>query len=496
MKASIRLKLFVGVTGLIVIFVFLTLFINVNFLNDYYIYEKKKTLIESYKNIDKLYEGDISDVVLELERLEGEKNISVIISDSDLKRKYDSIREFEKRPQLPQPPNVSSTSRINTNDIQLKVRLKNYTEGKILVEINKDMRLNTKFIHLVARLNNKDYIFIKTPLAAINESSSIANKFLLFVGIFTICLGSISVFVFAKSFTRPILKLNEIAQGMANMDFTKKYDARTGDEVDQLGNSINMLSDKLDSSISELKDANDRLKADIEKERSLDRMRKEFVSNVSHELKTPIALIQGYAEGLKVNVNEDAENKDFYCEVIIDEAKRMNSLVKSLLDLSGIESGSLRLELKTFYVNDFVERILEKYGPIFEEKSIKSIYISDKDFFVEGDILRLEQVLMNYINNAINYIDYERQIIISTEDMGKKLRISVFNSGKKIPEVSLEKIWDSFYKVDKARTRSYGGAGLGLSIVRSIMELHNCGYGVVNSDGGVVFWFEINKEQA
>jgi two-component system sensor histidine kinase VanS len=289
------------------------------------------------------------------------------------------------------------------------------------------------------------------------------------------------------------LDLKEIAQKMARLDFSKKYSGNFQDEIGELGQSINSLSEQLEISISALTKANRKLQADIERERQIDEMRKSFISNVSHELKTPIALIQGYAEGLKVNVIDDAASKNFYCDVIMDEAAKMNRLVKQLLELAKLESGSLPLERENFDLGKLLEQVLKRNQLLFKETQARLETDLAATIYVNGDIDLIEQVVNNYLSNALNHVSGAKLIRVSSELNGTKLRIKVFNSGTPIPEESLAKIWSSFYKVDKARTREYGGSGLGLSIVRAIQEAHGNAYGVSNVAGGVEFWAEFDR---
>jgi two-component system sensor histidine kinase VanS len=304
-------------------------------------------------------------------------------------------------------------------------------------------------------------------------------------------MGGILVSGYTKKFTQPILELNQIAQNMARLDFTRTYPVKTMDELGQLGQSINSLSEQLGKSIHELQQANQKLEADNQYQKKLVEIRKEFISNVSHELKTPIALIQGYAEGLKLNVIDNEEDKIFYSNVIMDEAAKMNKMVRELLDLSEIDSGCLRLEREVFDLVPLVERVCEKCHLIFKDKEIKPEIAKAPNALVNADIYRIEQVLVNYFNNAVGHVNDEKIIRISIRVEEGRVRTAVFNSGNPVPEEALEKIWHSFYKVDKARTRAYGGSGLGLSIVRAIMELHQSDFGVANRPGGVEFWFEL-----
>ncbi|HWI55175.1 MAG TPA: HAMP domain-containing sensor histidine kinase [Desulfobacteria bacterium] len=497
MKMSIRTRLFLGIGFLIVFFVAFSLLLNSQYLDKFYIWHKKDMLLESKKTIDGIYNGSPESITLELENLERNRGMNISILGSDYQLKYNSSFRLFNEERLQRPsgaPGADFRRRLADRRsplfLPIEQQLGTLAEGDSITDIVKDPRLKTNFLVLASRLSNGEILVLSTPLAAINESAAIANRFFMFTGIITIILGGIAVFLFAREFTKPILDLNDIAQRMSKLDFSKKYTVQSEDEVGQLGKSINSLSLQLDKAISELTEANDKLKEDIQRERRIDKMRKQFVSNVSHELKTPIALIQGYAEGLKLNVNENEADRDFYCDVIMDEADKMNRLVRDLLDLSQIESGYFKLEKTVFDISYLVDQVLEKYRPILTEKGIKVEVEKNDNIDVCGDVTRIEQVLVNYLNNAINHVEDKNEIRLAVTRQSNKVRVSVFNFGQPIPEESLNKLWTSFYKVDKARTRAYGGTGLGLSVVRAIQELHNNAYGVENRDNGVLFWFE------
>lgn len=244
--------------------------------------------------------------------------------------------------------------------------------------------------------------------------------------------------------------------------------------------------------IDTLNDRNEQLEQDIDYERKIDKMRREFVSSVSHELKTPIFLIQGHAEGLRDNVADNENKRSFYCGVIMDEAEKMSILVRDLLDLSNIESGKFPINRIQFNVSVFISEIVSKYERILAEKGIEADIAIDGEYMAYADPVRIEQVMVNLMNNAIDHIDGSKKIRLTVRPEGNKVRVSVYNSGRPIPEESLDKIWSSFYKVDKARRRDLGGTGLGLSIVRAIMEAHAGEYGVTNLKDGVLFWFQMD----
>ena len=298
----------------------------------------------------------------------------------------------------------------------------------------------------------------------------------------------------SNHYTRPILKLAQIAKKMENLDFDVRYKENRHDEIGVLGHSMNSLSDKLEQTISELKTANNELELDLQRRSEQEQMRQEFLANVSHELKTPIALIQGYAEGLQDNVNDDPESREFYCEVIVDEADKMNKMVKKLLSLNQLEFGNGQVHLEHFDLQQVVQSVLSSSEILFRQKEVTLSYDGGHPVYVWADEYMTEEVVMNYVSNALNHIDGEKIIEVKIVSCDGKARVSVFNTGKPIPEEDIDKIWSKFYKVDKARTREYGGNGIGLSIVKAIMEAHNQAYGVKNYDNGVEFWFELDEK--
>lgn len=358
-----------------------------------------------------------------------------------------------------------------------------------------DKRTKTNSIDLVWNDTDSDmYILIRTNVESLQANVDIANKFLAYAGILVAVIVSICVFFATKSFIRPVEELSDIAKRMSNLDFNAKYQVESNDEIGELGHSINLLSEKLEDTISDLKSANNQLQTDIEQKVQVDEMRKEFLSNVTHELKTPIALIQGYAEGLKDNISEDAESKEFYCDVIIDEASKMNKMVKKLLTLNQIEFGNDKVELERFDVVALIHSVLESSDILMKQNDIRVQLNQTETVDVWADEYMIEEVVTNYLTNAIHYVKNEKVIDIRVLRQDGCVRVSVFNTGDPIPEEDIDKIWIKFYKVDKARTREYGGNGIGLSIVKAIMESHNKPYGVINHSNGVEFWFELDAD--
>lgn len=495
MNKSIRSKLFLSVTFLLAFFVCVLWILNNLYLQQYYIKNKKDSLKDNAKNIVDIYNGNPNDIQDELDRTANITGSNVDIFDKEGNIVYKSSRRgpMEKNP----GDNIKNFKDGGKQLLPMKGleedKLNEDNENGYKFETRRDPQLRIDFLDLSTDLNNGDRLTIRVPLVSIKESVDVANRFILIIGSIIIVLGSMLAFWFSKKFTKPIVEVNKIARNMAKFDFDQKCKISGKDEIGQLGQSINYLSGELNRAITELNIKNKKLEEDIEKERKIDEMRKEFVSSVSHELRTPLSLIQGYAEGLACNINESEEDRKFYCDVIMNETNKMNKLVKDLLNLSQIESGYFQIEKTEFDLTFLMEYVLNKYKSIFEEKNIKLLFEQSESIIVCGDMTRIEQVLTNYINNAINHIDGNNTIRISKIIYGNKVRVNVFNTGKHIPDESIENIWKSFYKVDKARTRAYGGYGLGLSIVKAILDLHNNKCGVENIEDGVNFWFEIDK---
>lgn len=334
----------------------------------------------------------------------------------------------------------------------------------------------------------------RTALEPIRESVELANRFFAQVGLTALVIGAVIIWILSGKLAGPILELAKLSQRMSNLDFNVKYSGGKDAEVDFLGHHMNQLSEKLEKTISELKTANNELQRDIEQREKNDEMRREFLSNVSHELKTPIALIQGYAEGLQACVNDDPESREFYCDVIIDEAGKMNTMVKNLLTLNELEFGNEVVEMERFDLTGMIHNMLQSTKILFEQKNVRLVFDVDEPVYVWSNEFKLEEVVTNYVSNALNHVEGENIIKVTIEKQGKQVRVGVFNTGKPIPEQDVERIWDKFYKVDKARTREYGGSGVGLSIVKAIMESMHQKYGVVNYENGVEFWFSVDAE--
>lgn len=349
-----------------------------------------------------------------------------------------------------------------------------------------------KYYELFGTFDNGNSAIIRMSVESFKESISISNKFYLWIGFVAIIVATIIILIVTSRYTKPLLELADISKKMSELDFNAKYTGHHNDELGVLGNSMNDMSEKLERAISELKAANIELQKDIQRKEEVDEMRKEFISNVSHELKTPIALIQGYAEGLQEGITENPEDMQYYCDVIIDEADKMNKMVKNLLTLNQLEFGDSHVNMERFDIVSVINGVISSMKLQIQQKEVNIEFSCDKKIFVWADEFQIEEVITNYLSNALNHVDENKRIKVEIIEKNGIVRVAVFNTGKNIPESELDNIWVKFYKVDKARTRAYGGNGIGLSIVKAIMDRHNKAFGVENREDGVEFWFELD----
>ena len=350
-------------------------------------------------------------------------------------------------------------------------------------EIRQKIATNAEYFVLTQTLENGETLYIYSSVADIANIVEIADSVFSFIFYFLV-----------SKFTKPLVEMNDITKDMAALNFERRCGNYGKDEIGELGESINILSDTLDETLLDLKDKNKQLEKDIERRHALDNARRSFINNVSHELKTPIAIISGYAEGLCEGISNDPEVIKDYCTIIQDETRKMNSLVVELLELSKLESKSQPFVPVCFDINEKINSIINHLSLEFEKNGItcKNNIDGTLECFAQED--KIEIVLKNYITNAVSHCAGEKIIEISAEDVGEKYKISVFNTGDHIAESDMTEIWDSFYRADKSHARSENRFGLGLSIVKSIMTNHNCSYSATNIDGGVVFTFEVPKE--
>ena len=488
MKYSIKKQMIAIFIGLLVCMVAVLLFINMTFLEPYYIHNKESSFQEMYEELGQVVEDQsysdekaTSALLREAER----NNMSFLIVDRATGNKYTNVHNEDLL--------LNQLLGYVINQAQKSGKMLESTDQYQMLQAQ-DPWNETEYLVMWGNFDDGSQFLMRSPLESMRESAAISNRFLIYIGCILICVAGVLVWYFSKKLTEPILELAALSDQMANLNFEAKYTGGGPNEIGELGANFNRMSDRLERTISELKKANNSLLKDIEQKEKIEEMRQEFLGNVSHELKTPIALIQGYAEGLKDGVSDDPESREFYCDVIMDEAMKMNQMVKNLLTLNQLEFGDEDVEFERFDLAALVRGVLQSMEILASQDSLQVEFRQEEPVYVWADEFKTEQVIRNYVSNAFHHASGEKVIEVKIVVEGKKARTSVFNTGIPIPEEDISHIWEKFYKVDKAHTREYGGNGIGLSIVKAIMESFHQQYGVKNYDNGVEFWFELDVE--
>lgn len=525
-RHSIKFKFTLLLTFLVAGLIVAVLVINSTLAEKYYLSDKRDWMINEYNYINGIMTRLRAEAV-DMEQLDDiieqditETGVSVLVVDSDWSTVYtningvadmvdrlrlsmfngemfDDINPSHTTPQHPDKDlhekpskgptfDISNMTGMNQRDVIIQEN--NYTLQKIY-----DSKLLGDYYELWGTLDSGDFIMIRMSVQGIRDNVSISNKFITYVGLIVLIAGIVASLVLTNYFVNPIKALSHIASRMAVMDFNARYEGSDKSEIGVLGNSMNYMSESLEENIAKLKSANIQLQRDVEKREQLDKMRSDFISNVSHELKTPIALIQGYAEGLRDGITDDPESMAYYCDVIVDEAAKMNMMVKKLMTLNQIEFGNEELVMERFDIVDMISSCISSNEVRFAQKGIRVEFEHESEVMdVWSDEYKVEEVITNYISNAINHCANEMLIKVSAVYKDDSVRVYVYNTGEHIPVEDIDKIWTKFYKVDKARTREYGGNGIGLSIVKAIMDSYGKQCGVENVDGGVSFWFDLD----
>ncbi|MEH7191283.1 two-component sensor histidine kinase [Bacillus toyonensis] len=333
-----------------------------------------------------------------------------------------------------------------------------------------------------------EYAFAIVSLQPVNEAMLVLKDYYVYALIIVFLVIILLSFYYSKIIVKPLIKINRVTKKMANFDFSEKLPVTADDEIGGLSGSINTLSVNLKDRIDRLNVANTKLQQDIERERQLEKTRKEFISGVSHELKTPLSVIRSFAEGIQDGVSKDTT---YYTDVILEETENMNRLIVEMLELAKLESGTYKLEMTTFSIGELIQQVHTKLLFSMEEKQLQVDVDADTSIFVKANRSRIEQVVVNLLSNAIRYTPDGERIQVSVIETEDTVKVEIENTGNPIPEESLEKIWDRFYRLDASRSRHTGGTGLGLSIVKNILDLHHAKYGVYNTNNSVVFYFNL-----
>lgn len=472
---KLKTRLFLQVAIILAVCVTAISLLNSKYMEKAYLWYEKRSVIKMVNVIEDLPNIELT-YYSELPAFEHDNDVSIELYSAYGEPLYESA---SKR----------SLSNKKVDVVSREVDETDKSYYSVLREDGSDLHYNV----YGKTLKNGYNIEVTSLVSPIAQSERAANTFTAILSLIGMFLSLVVISLFAGRFTKPLEELSEITGEMANLDFERKCSTNRNDEIGALAGNINHLSDSLDSALAELEEKNRKLIKDINRERKLDGIRKEFVSSVSHELKTPISIIKGYAEGLTTLNEEEKETADEYSRIILYEADRMNELVHTLLEISLYESGGYLLKEDVFSIGKTISDYLIVSRPIFSERGIEAENLIPESVMVKGDADKLFTVISNYIQNALSHCSGENKIICRCEESDKLIRIIVYNTGEHIAHEDADKLFMNFYRADKSHSREEGRFGLGLSIVKAIMDAHGMGYGFKNVENGVEFWFEVQK---
>ncbi len=491
MFRSIRTNLFTAFLGLLSLFLISVLVINVFFLDDIFIFGSRQAMEKAFSELkESAGSGTLSEDVVDEYAFRSGLFLGVFSADGVMaynaglpRWKRDGLPEHVRtEPIVGNPEKQQITSEVE--GLFQRYAQEAQTDGLFFTE-NKTGGRNS--LVLMGKLENGQILVMMKPVMPLKESSQVATIFILVSGAIVLLAGSIGVFLVSGRVTAPILAMDRVARKMADLDFSEAVAISNRDELGTLGSSLQSMSDRLSTALQDLEKANARLLEDIERERRLDQMRRRFISNVSHELRTPLSMIQGYADGLRHGVAQDPEQIGDYCDVIVEETKRMNALIKDMLDLSSYDAGAFSVRVHPLDLMTLVKTSLERYQVMFAKHTVSLTADGPETCPVTGDGRRIEQALTNFLTNALRHTPEGGEVRIHVGMEGDTVCLEVFNSGSHISEQELESIWQPFNRGIREQQSDASGFGLGLAIVQAIAQAHQGSSYAQNTEGGVVF---------
>ena len=515
-KKSLKVKLSLILIGMVLLISVSSVLLSNIFLKRFYLAKKNQTLISTFEKIDDMYavelqgkttesgesgstdeglesyvipDSGISDeLYLQLDKLSQTRNLSVIIYRDMSSPIFDYMLKSNTKLLLYSSLGMNQNSKVESSNIYsdyinadksgdaASVKTDNYEIEKVNVK-----RLGASYIYLAGTFKNGDHILIRASFSSITESAALSNQFFLYISLVVALIGFVVMYFVSNRFLGPITVLTNIAKRMSELDFTAKYEVKTEDEVGVLGNSMNMLSETLEQALAELKEANTELKKDLEKKEQIDAMRKEFLSNVSHELKTPLTSISGYAEIMKNGLVKPEDMKVF-SERIYNEASRLITLVEDIIKLSKLDEGAIEVEKEDVDLYELTREIVSRLAPQAESRNVH-LEVTGENVIYHGVRQILDEMIYNICENAVKYNKKGGSVSVWVGATLKGKKVIVSDTGIGIPKDQQERIFERFYRVDKSHSKETGGTGLGLSIVKHGAIMHNAQIHVESEEG-------------
>lgn len=440
---------------------------QVVFLEKYYTYQRSKIMEGEIKKVSSMIKNNISSnyVLDEIISFGSAANCLVIVTDEKFNVNYTSAT-------------------IIKNDDSIIQEIINYLRTKPQPQTQQTVKLfktkfGIKFNSIVMDVSiddgKKGHIIIQSFIGPIKETTTILKQQLIVVGVISLIIGSIIAYIFAKKFSKPILEINSSSKKIAEGDFDTEVSVKSKDEIAMLAQTINHMARQL---------------------KQTDNIKKEFIANISHELKTPISSIRAYGELLLDCDIAEKKEKDKYAEIIVMNSKKLTSMVEDILELSELQSGNYVLDLSSFCLITLIKDIMDEVQVVAAEKGVKIILETfNNNLFITAEKDKIHSVFCNVLQNAIRHSHLNGIVEIKITFTSPDIHISIIDNGEGIPEDKLPYIWERFYKADKSRKSGKSGAGLGMAIVKEIFELHHYSYGIESERNiGTRVWFTIPKQ--
>lgn len=453
----------------ILLFVILWI-MEVVLLQNYYSIMKKIEVEKIVKNIEKYYGSDSYDVYLDSVAYKNSSTIYIFDMNGEIKYSSNNMSELDMS---------NLTIRKGIVKIQdIKDKILENSNSKISFTLKLDRFKSNAYVYGERIVGTDEYIVMITPIEPIDSTIKVLKSQLTYITIISLVISSVISIFISKRLSRPIKNINETAKKLANGNYDITFKKAGYKEIDDLVDTLNLATSQLAKT---------------------DKIKKELIANVSHDLRTPLTMIKAYSEMIRDISGDDKEKREEHLKIIIDETDRLTELVNDMMDLSKIQSGIMKLNTQSFELINVINNMVKKFNNIKDSNNCIVKIEAPEQVFVLADKSKIQQVLYNLISNAINHSgnkekDNLKEIKIKVINLGKKVRIQIIDNGVGIEKEDLIHIWDRYYKANNSFKRESTGTGLGLSIVKNILTIHNVDYGVESKVGiGTNFWFELNK---
>lgn len=495
-RKSLSSKLIRTISSILVLVMVVIIFATYKGLDYVYLAFSAVRAFYAEREIDEVYKSSTDNFILAMDTIEREYEVNIEI----FTEKNEFVYSTSYKGDISLPPykgNLITIPDSEKKDFVDVMDLGSTTDNSFRLCQDTTAQRNTVYLEGTWKTESGLTIKIYKVKTVVDISTRIAVIFISVIAMLVLAVAFTLITIYIHQLTKPLREMSIITKNMSKLDFSKKCEPNNITELSVLSDSINEMSTSLENALVDLRQKNKKLQDDIEQEKTIDNLRKVFISGVSHELKTPIAIIQGYADGLQVFLETDHDMAVKYCDTIISETERMNNLVMKLLEIIKYESGEYNMLFENFNLRETIDSWFMRNEELLKEKGITAINEIDPEFIAYGDTFIIPTVVNNYISNAVSHVKAPMIIRASAKEIsGDRYRVSIFNTGDPIEQKDIEQIWNSFYRADKAMSRSQGRFGLGLAIVAAIQKLHGQDYGVINHNDGVEFWFDTKKNKA